>query len=413
MDPMLTSTDPSSIIDCSLLMTGIPTSTPISIGMVNNRTTNANPRINAKSIRKGKRRSTILLGILEDVSDGTSHSKPSVDPDTQQSPQEPDNPDSQSFDECYEPDDLSYYSQGNPIDYGNTDNQDDDYEAHLAYTDPVADKLIVSTCCQCGKEFISNNSLHKHLPTCPKDGSNLPSVASTIIALYAQIIKSDRGPNDNLLTKQGLKSWHCTTTYVRLNITEKYQEVCLDTGCLLIIINAEFARQIPDSDISNNDPITVSGIGSRHATSKCASFDIYIPGHLDSGSGDAFAKIRIRAYLVDDLRTNLLIGMDILGREGFVLDFDNHVGTIRACRDLCFPITVQPKPNRLQSTPVYTSHQAVIPGYSKGRLPVRIRAKLPTDRDFIFEPTDHPGLAIYAHLVDSDFSFVEAANESS
>jgi hypothetical protein len=47
---------------------------------------------------------------------------------------------------------------------------------------------------------------------------------------------------------------------------------------------------------------------------------------LASKSKDNAACIRIEAHLVENLKAKLLIGMDIMGHEGFRLDMINGLG---------------------------------------------------------------------------------------
>lgn len=165
----------------------------------------------------------------------------------------------------------------------------------------------------------------------------------------------------------------------------------MDTGCSSTIANTEFALALPDvvpQDAPH--PVNVSGIGSRHVATRYVKFAVYFPGRIwsaDREIDDAFARITVRAYLVDGLKTHLLVGTDVIAREGFLLDFDRRIATIRSCGNLTIPITVQAKKDRLVSAPVYASKRVVVPPHHAGKVPVKVRSRLPTERDLMFEPT--------------------------
>ncbi|KAJ5248215.1 hypothetical protein N7524_012175 [Penicillium chrysogenum] len=53
----------------------------------------------------------------------------------------------------------------------------------------------------------------------------------------------------------------------------------------------------------------------------------------------------IEAYLVDNLKANLLIGMDVMGHEGFRLDLDAKTLRISSCMNIEIPIVIHAKPH--------------------------------------------------------------------
>ena len=81
------------------------------------------------------------------------------------------------------------------------------------------------------------------------------------------------------------------------------------------------------------------GIGSRHLLLAFVSFDAFFRG------SDNAACVRIEAYLVDNLKAKLLIGMDVMGHEGFCLDFDAKTVKIPSCMGLTVPISTHAKPH--------------------------------------------------------------------
>lgn len=80
------------------------------------------------------------------------------------------------------------------------------------------------------------------------------------------------------------------------------------------------------------------------------------------------AKLNIEAYLVDNLRANLLIGSDVAGLEGFRIDLEIKQIRIASCMGVTFLVVIHAKPNYKQYRDVYNVAAAKIPLYSNFRI---------------------------------------------
>jgi hypothetical protein len=60
-----------------------------------------------------------------------------------------------------------------------------------------------------------------------------------------------------------------------------------------------------------------------------AKFELYLPGRVDGK--EAVGKVRIRAWLTDNLRPKLLIGNDFLQPYQAVLDLGAGKMVLKAC----------------------------------------------------------------------------------
>ena len=290
-----------------------------------------------------------------------------------------------------------------------------------AYNTTAEPKPTVVACWHCKKPFESKNALHKHLPC----QSNAPVDAIPTGNAYAvEVIESDRHlQNTKNEDRELLRTYRSCTARAGLNNIEQYHDTCLDTGCSWSIIDSEFAKKIRDVQFDQTDnPITVKGIKSRDKTNQIAVFSLYFPGIIPSTTPntDGYAKINVRAYVVEHLQPSILIGTEVLAREGFIFDFEHSKASISSCQNLTFPIACVARPHRIENAMVVSQKQITLPPHSKGRIPVKLRTTLPEGRDFVFEPAKHlPAskskqnqFAVYAHLVNHDFSFVEAVNDS-
>lgn len=291
-------------------------------------------------------------------------------------------------------------------------------------SDQVKDPpTVVVTCLNCHEGFASNNKLHQHLPCATIVDRNEPTVSLESAMVVEPevsstdepfIIESDR--SDDTLLPIGLRSWRAVTADLGLNTTTSYSQVCLDTGCSSTVVNATFAKTIPELDVHTIDhSVNVSGIGSLHSPTEYAVFYVYFPSLIDDQNRHGFTKIRVRAYIVEGIKPNLLIGINVMGREGIVVDPDSGRGVIHSYKDFTFAIDCKPKIGHTPPIPVYATRRTVIPAMSCRTISVKVKPKLP-DRDLIFEPIDGtttPRLTYYAHLVDVNFSYIEVSNNTS
>ncbi|KAJ5962734.1 hypothetical protein N7501_007675 [Penicillium viridicatum] len=133
----------------------------------------------------------------------------------------------------------------------------------------------------------------------------------------------------------------------------------------LTIIDAELAKSL-GLPLQRCIPVPVAGIGSRHLSSTFVRFDAFFRGV------DNTACIQIEAHLVENLKAKLLIGMDIMGYEGFRLDFDSKTIKIPSCMGIEIPIAIHAKPHHAAQRAVYAAESTILPPRSIVRVPARV-----------------------------------------
>ena len=119
---------------------------------------------------------------------------------------------------------------------------------------------------------------------------------------------------------------------------------------------------------------------------------------------------------MDKLKAKVLIGMDILGPEQAVIDIERQILTLPMCQNLTTKLTVTLKHQRT-SRIVLAEKLFTVPANSITAVPIQLKgsSQLPRERDFIFQPVRQKlNLGTRggprAHIVDSNFSFVEVQN---
>ncbi|KAJ5968146.1 hypothetical protein N7501_004394 [Penicillium viridicatum] len=89
------------------------------------------------------------------------------------------------------------------------------------------------------------------------------------------------------------------------------------------------------------------------------------------------------------------------GHEGFRLDFDMKTIKIPSCMGIEIPIALHAKPHHAAQRAVFAAESTTIPPRSIVRVPARLQASLPDDRDYVFEGRHRQG-ALYSHLVEAN-----------
>ena len=296
-------------------------------------------------------------------------------------------------------------------------------------------------CKNCLASFKSKNQLHQHLgnsgrgrkatkSSCqgflpkpsaaalgsrtndPGSGSAYPASATdTATAASLPIIKSTSSSEKEVGSGHAFRQYHYATIDILLSPEQpEPKKGCADSGCSVTLVDKAFLKSLlPDCTIRTmSTPITVRGLGSNlHQTAEYAIVPLYFQG-TDSAGARVLAMTSPREiHIVDQLKANILIGMDIMVPEDIDIIVTRSIASIGSCK-VEVPIEVK-SVGKTVRLPVHAKQTTVVPPRSKARISVH-HASLP-DRDFLFEPADSL-LSLYAHLVDSSVPAVLAENDT-
>ena len=260
-------------------------------------------------------------------------------------------------------------------------------------------------------------------PTIPK-----PSPGSTVISAYermkedlAKVVPSDCYWKiiESSASKNELGSGFCfrpwNYTYIMFKIKPEHEatDACLDTGCGVSLIDRNWLKKThADTTILRMaSPLKVRGVGTnKYETDEFAILPIYLPGK-DKDGQDILACLTAEFHLVDNLRAQMLIGNDIIGPQGIIIDVSNQFATIFQCESIQVPIEPRQRSQFVRRN-IHAQEAMVVPPHSEVLVPVKIPQDIPTDRDFIFEPKPQKSMSMYAYLVDSTFSSVLVKNST-
>lgn len=304
-----------------------------------------------------------------------------------------------------------------------------DQDSPSMYDQQFAGFVGIETFCRnCDETFPSKSKLHKHLRKgCTNEDSSACKSVLPAKELLANLGESEshstavgipRVVESTASTSEqgsgfGFRSWNYAMAKVRLTKTGTDDNVCLDTGCGVTLIDRLWlANLLPNARISKMaSPLRVRGVGSsQHETSEYLVTPCYFPG-IDKHGNEVLACARREIHIVDGLRANMLIGNDFIGPEGISIDIANQKAYIGSCKT-SITVTARQRGQYIRRK-IQALSATVIPPHSETFVPVKTSTlSLPEDRDYIFEPTTQANLILFAHLVDSKMTGILARNDS-
>ncbi|RKF74956.1 hypothetical protein GcM1_236010 [Golovinomyces cichoracearum] len=187
------------------------------------------------------------------------------------------------------------------------------------------------------------------------------------------------------------------------------QDICLDTGCTMSLIDEEFLiQQSPQAKVmSLVRAIPVSGIGKNvHYCDKFVRLTIFFPGETK------IAAIEAEFHLFKNLAAKMLVGTDILASHGIIIDLNSGIAKTTSREDITISVSIHSKGSRTLSILKSAQNVNIIPGQYT-RVPIPPQKNLPTNRDFLLEPYAAPRVAVYSHIVDHQKNEIQVYNPTS
>ena len=322
--------------------------------------------------------------------------------------------------------------------------RDPTVEASLAITSVGESKQSCSTC---HVEFSSGNSLHQHLVEAnhavpspknrdtestsivPKESestniensdaaSSVGTPADVFAAHAGVLIESTAAPV--WATGYAFRGWQYAACDVSFQRHGPKKRICLDSGCTMTLGDRAFLKNniwgFENNIRKTSSPIPVRGLGNKiHYSGEYFVVDMYFQGISNGVSSTA--HIRREIHVVDDLKVNVLVGIDILASESMLLDFGKRTLCIGSCQNLVTDIDILSKSEPNLRRVVRAKSRITVSAHAFMEIPVHVKGSaLPSDRDFFFEPSYSHDLGrnggLYTHIVDASLSMVQLKNES-
>lgn len=227
-----------------------------------------------------------------------------------------------------------------------------------------------------------------------------------IKAKTEKVIKSSANSASEVDIGHAFRQYHYAITKIMLMLKMNPESGCLDSGCSVTLMDrAYLARAHPGLTIrSMVSPITVRGLGAnRHQTSKYVITSLYFPGE------DIIAMTSPRKiHIVDDLKANILVEMDVMMPEQIDVLASQSKASINSCQ-MSVSIEVRTRGGRAVTHPMHVKKSITIASHSQ--IQILMHHISLSDRVFFFE-SEEIDLTLYAHLVDSFITAILASNNS-
>lgn len=203
------------------------------------------------------------------------------------------------------------------------------------------------SCCMCQTAFKSNNKLHQHVHTThtnKKKAVILDTDAVKFLSLLSEfnfnIVKSDAfNCIDELRCR--FQNWHYITLAVQFMFSDFTEMICLDTDCIMSLINREFLQQHQFNLTVQKltDKITVHSIESKtHKCQKYVCLSLYLSDMLSEKLTVAYITCNI--HLINNLWANILISMNIIELEWINTDISLLRTILEECKNMLLNLQI-------------------------------------------------------------------------
>lgn len=164
-------------------------------------------------------------------------------------------------------------------------------------------------------------------------------------------------------------------------------KACMDTGCTVLLMDHKIHKKyFITTEIRKADvPIQIHRISNEsHNESEYVKVDIYIQGNMDTKVASALMIWEF--HLVDNLKLNILIRIDILKPEKVMIDLKAWIFKIGSCDHIVILIQISSKRCKIKWVIKSKLNSIVLPQSAALVLIYYTGSLLVHDWDYVFEP---------------------------
>lgn len=279
-------------------------------------------------------------------------------------------------------------------------------------------RFIVCTFCK--EKFLSNFRLHQHISMCVSNKKS--SIKRTVLFSKLNlkvifVIKFTVSTFEEI--EYAFRDFQYVTIKVSFNSNETKDEICLDTECIMTLEDRNYLK-LHLLDYQSLVKLIRSFISIRdiddviHEFTKYFIITLYIERTLNNKS--VLVSITREIHLMNNLKMNMLINIDILVSKRMILNMSHKILFIESCEKIEIEINVKVRKNVNIRRIVRVKDRTVISLNALIQLSVLMRQlnQLSCNRDLIFESCYTHNLDqsdnLYAHVVDASLCFVQIRN---
>ena len=243
-------------------------------------------------------------------------------------------------------------------------------------------------CCSCCQSFASNNQLHKHLcsdcdyktmmKATPKSVSKV--IISSVLILFKTLSTYVKFNVTNWLSSDSYEFWEwCyATANAQLSFTAENQLICLDTDCIMTLINRQFLMKQTSHTVicCMSSSISVWELSiTIHQLSQYIKISIYLL------SKDCTVIIEWEIHIIEDLKTKMLVNMNILVTEDIIMNLLWKIAVITSCENIKISLKITIKSTNSVSKAILVKQCTIILSQSNLTVTV-IQSKLLDSHNF-------------------------------
>ena len=237
------------------------------------------------------------------------------------------------------------------------DNSDDSVEAYFSINSHP--KFI---CKRCSINFDSNNQLHRHLRAGRCTTKPVSFIKTESSNPLLSVIRSTAVDPPSTQPGYSFRGWRYATAEAYIGFIEgPTMSICLDTGCTMSLVDRSFLKdRCPQIKIHTmSSPMEVRGIGlTSHSANVYARVDFYLPG-----KDGRTAYFQREVHLVENLKANLLMGIDIISLEQILINTTREVATVRLYDNIKLALSIRTCSANVRKT-IFSQKETCIPAHT-------------------------------------------------
>ena len=226
------------------------------------------------------------------------------------------------------------------------------------------------------------------------------------------LIKSDApDATSNDLAFRGYKY---VEMQIRLTSKGENTWIYCDTGCAMTCIDRDFLmKNLSDVELHTvKHLIEVHGIGDGYDQMEdYATIPLYIPGIKDGKR--IVSMITHEFHIVAKVSCNILLGIDVLDPEGFIIYCGRRIATLASCRNMKIPLCLcKDTVPIMQSHAITTKKSVTVPPHTSIAILIREVGPLTGDINYRFQThytKDTLPLTMQEHFPEAVFNENSAA----
>ena len=242
--------------------------------------------------------------------------------------------------------------------------------------------------------------------------SETSTIKTTKITIEISILSSSIDLSRDIEAEYDFRSWSYAKIKSSLTSDFSVEEICLNFDAEITLDDRKFFKSQTSDTSIRKITISLSVRGLRiykHNSDEYVIANFYFD-ELDTHDQLARAHFRRELNLIDDLKTNVFIEMNILDLERFNIDLFAKLVFIKSCD---VTITLKVKSRAFDNAIIQSIHlRKITVMSSNSQILIVVHHDHLLERDFLFEFDSRNEVSLFAHIIDVSLHDVLIRNES-